>query len=76
MSFTLPLRSGDFLTCRIPLFLIIIFSGFVGGIVVMLLRQGQYKFLSKRGLWIETKGDYVIEMREHGKKLLEEIKAK
>ena len=76
MSFTLPLRSGDFLTCRIPLFFIILFSAFVGGLVVMLLRHGQYKFLSKRGLWLETKGDYVIEMREHGKKLLEEIKAK
>lgn len=76
MSFTLPLRSGDFLTCRLPLFFIILVSAFVGGLVVMLLRQGQYKFLSKRGLWLETKGDYVIEMREHGKKLLAELKAK
>lgn len=74
MSFTLPLRSGDFLTCRLPLFFLIIISAFAGGLVVMGLRHGQYKFLSKRGLWLETKGDFVIEMREHGKKLLQQLK--
>lgn len=74
MSFTLPLRSGDFLTCRLPLFFIILVSAFIGGVVVMLLRECQYRFLSKRGCWYESKGDFVLEMREHGKKLAAELK--
>ena len=74
MSFTLPLRSGDFLTCRLPLFFIILVSGFVGGLVVMALRQGEYKFMSKRGCYFEPKSDLVIEIREFGKSLAEKIK--
>ena len=74
MSFTLPLRSGDFLTCRLPLFFIILVSGFVGGLVVMLLRNGEYRFLSKRGCYYEAKSDTVIEMREFAKKLASSIK--
>lgn len=76
MSFTLPLRSGDFLTCRLPLFFIILVSGFVGGLVVMALREGEYRFLSKRGCYFEPKGDIVLEMREFGKKLAKQIKGK
>ena len=74
MSFTLPLRSGDFLTCRLPLALIILVSAFVGGLVVMALRQGEYKLLSKRGCYYEPKDDLVIEMREYAKKLRTQLK--
>ena len=76
MSFTLPLRSGDFLTCRLPLFLIVIISGVVGGFVIMGLRQLQHKILHKKGLELQTTGDIVLEMRNHGKKMLEQIKEK
>lgn len=74
MSFTLPLRSGDFLTCRLPLFFIILVSGFVGGLAVMALRQCEYKLLSKRNCYFVPDGDIVLEMREHGKQLLEKLK--
>ena len=74
MSFTLPLRSGDWLTCRIPLFFIILISAFIGGIVTMLLKNGEYKFLSKRGCYYEAKGDFVLEMREWGKTLAKQLK--
>lgn len=74
MSFTLPLRSGDWLSCRIPLFAIILVSAFVGGLVIMALKEIEYKILSKRGCYHESKGDMVIEIREYGKKLAEEIK--
>ena len=76
MSFTLPLRSGDFLTCRLPLAAIILVSGFIGGLVVMALRQGEYKFLSKRNCYFEPKGDLVLELRAFGHKLAEKIKEK
>ncbi|MBR3869133.1 MAG: hypothetical protein IKM66_07440 [Clostridia bacterium] len=76
MSFTLPLRSGDFLTCRLPLFFIILISAFVGGLVIMALREGEYRFLSKRGCYFEPKSDLVIEIREHGKKLAAALKGK
>ncbi len=69
MSFTLPLRSGDWLTCRIPLFIIILGAAFVGGVVIMALKEREYKFLSKRGCYYEGNGDMVIEIREYGKKL-------
>ncbi len=74
MSFTLPLRSGDFLTCRLPLFVIIIVSAFVGGLVVMALREAEYRFLSKRNCYYKPDSDLVIEIRNHGKKLLAELK--
>lgn len=74
MSFTLPLRSGDFLTCRLPLFFIIIISAFVGGLVIMVLRQGEYKFLSKRNCYYEPEGDMVLELRAYGNKLSEKLK--
>lgn len=74
MSFTLPLRSGDFLTCRIPLFFIIIGSAIIGGFVIMLLKAWEKKFLAKRGCLVETNGDFVLEIREYGKKLSEQFK--
>ena len=75
MSFTLPLRSGDWLTCRIPLFFIIIGAAIVGGFVIMLLKWGEKRFLEKHGCEINTNGDFVLEIREYGKKLLEKHKA-
>ncbi len=74
MSFTLPLRSGDFLTCRLPLFFIILVSAFVGGLVIMALRQGEYKFLTKRNCYYKPKGDMVLELRAYGNKLAEQLK--
>ncbi len=74
MSFTLPLRSGDWLTCRLPLFAIIIGCAIIGGFVIMLLKEGEYRFMSKRGMFYEPKGDFVLEMREHGKKLAKQLK--
>lgn len=76
MSFTLPLRSGDWLTCRIPLFFIILISAFLGGLVIMALKQGEYRFLSKRNCFYESKGDFVLEMRAYGNKLRDELKKK
>ena len=74
MSFTLPLRSGDWLTCRLPLAAIILGCAIVGGFVIMLLKEGEYRFMSKKGLYFEPKGDFVLEMREHGKKLAKQLK--
>ena len=76
MSFTLPLRSGDWLSCRIPLFFIILISAFIGGLVIMALKEGEYRFLSKRGCFFESKGDFVLEMRAFGNKLRDEFKSK
>ena len=74
MSFTLPMRSGDFLTCRLPLFFIIIGSAFIGGIVIMALRQGEYRFLKKRECYYAPDSDIVIEIRELGKKMAQQLK--
>ncbi len=76
MSFTLPLRSGDWLSCRIPLFLIIIVSALLGGLVIMGLKELEYRILSKKNCYYESDGDMVIEIREYGKKLRNEIKNK
>ncbi len=74
MSFTLPLRSGDFLTCRLPLFFIILASAFIGGLVIMGLRELEYKILSKKDCYFHEEGDIVLEMRDYGKKLRESLK--
>ena len=76
MSFTLPLRSGDWLTCRIPLFFIILGSAFIGGLVTMLLKEGEFRFLSKKGCFYEAKGDFVLEMRAYGNKLRDQLRSK
>ncbi len=76
MSFTLPLRSGDFLSCRLPLFFIILISAFIGGVVVMLLKHGEYKFMSKRGCYYESSGDFVLEMRDYANSLVKQFKKK
>ncbi len=74
MSFTLPLRSGDWLTCRLPLFAIIIVSSFIGGLVIMALKEGEYRFLKKRGCFYEANGDLVLEMRAWANKLAKQLK--
>ncbi len=74
MSFTLPLRSGDWLTCRIPLFIIVLLAGVVGGLVIMGLKEAEYRILSKKGCYYSDDGDMVIEIREYGKKLAKSIK--
>ena len=76
MSFTLPLRSGDFLTCRLPLFFIILASAFIGGLVIMALREGEYRFLSKRGCYYTPDSDLVIEIRGYANKLAASLKGK
>ena len=74
MSFTLPLRSGDFLTCRLPLFFIILVSAFIGGLVIMALKEAEYKILSKKNCYFHEEGDIVLEIRDYGKKLRESLK--
>ena len=76
MSFTLPLRSGDWLTCRIPLALIILAGGIVGGLVIMALKEGEYRFLTKRGCYYQDDGDMVLEIREFGKKMAAGVRKK
>lgn len=74
ISFTLPLRSGDWLTCRIPLFFIILAGAAVGGAAIVLFRHIAYKGQIKRGTAIETKGDIVLEMRQYAQKLANDRK--
>lgn len=69
ISFTLPLRSGDWLSCRIPLFFIILAGAAVGGAAIVLFRHLAYKGQVKRGTAIETDGDIVLEMRHYAQKL-------
>jgi hypothetical protein len=73
LSFTLPLRSGNWLTCRIPLFVIILVSGFVGGLVIMGLKVLENKLERKHNCVFESSADTVIELRELGKKFAREV---
>ena len=63
LSFTLPLRSGDFWHCRIPLALIILAGGAAGGAVMYGLRLLQARGQKKRGTYLEYNGDIVLEMQ-------------
>ena len=69
ISFTLPLRSGDWLTCRIPLFFIILFGALVGGACMLLFKELAYRSQKKRGTYVETDGDMVLEFRRYAQKL-------
>lgn len=69
ISFTLPLRSGDWLTCRLPLFFIILGGAAVGGFATLVFRHLAFKAQEKRGTNIETDGDIVLEMRKYAQKL-------
>lgn len=69
ISFTLPLRSGDWLTCRIPLFFIILFGALVGGACMLLFKELVYRSQKKHGTYVETDGDMVLEFRRYAQKL-------
>ena len=73
MGFSLPLRSGDWLTCRIPLFFIILFGGAVGGFVILLLRDLQCKWLAKRGIEYDFSTDITITLRAKVKEYREKL---
>lgn len=73
LSFTLPLRSGDWLRTRIPLFVIILLGGFIGGLFIMLLKMAERKIEEKNDCVFESNSDMVIEIRELGKKYAREI---
>lgn len=64
LSFTLPLRSGDWLSCRIPLFFIILAGALAGGAVIFLLKKLAYKGQIKRGTYVENSGDIVVDLRK------------
>jgi len=64
MGFSLPLRSGDWLHCRIPLFFIILLSGAAGGFVILLLRDLQCKILKKRGIRYDFSTDITLTLRK------------
>lgn len=74
ISFTLPLRSGDFWSCRIPLFFIILFGALIGGALVLMLKEAAYRGQKKRGTYIETNGDIVLEFRNMAKALCQKEK--
>ena len=73
MGFSLPLRSGDWLTCRIPLFFIILFGGAVGGFVILLLRDLQCKWLAKRGIEYDFGTDITLTLRAKVKEYREKL---
>ena len=73
MGFSLPLRSGDWLHCRIPLFFIILFGGIVGGFVILLLRDLQCKFLKKHGIRYDFQTDITITLRQKVKEYREKL---
>ena len=75
ISFTLPLRSGDWLTCRIPLFFIILGGAAVGGFFTVIFRHIAFKIREKAGTNVETNGDIVLEMRKWAQKLSKNPKA-
>ena len=63
LSFTLPLRSGEWFSCRIPLFFIVIAGGFFGGAVMLLLKSLAYRHQCKIGTNVDYNDDIVIELR-------------
>ena len=63
MGFSLPLRSGDWLTCRIPLFLIILVSAAIGGFAILFLRDLQCRLLQKHGIEYDFGTDITIKLR-------------
>ena len=75
ISFTLPLRSGDWLTCRLPLFFIILVGAAVGGLATTVFRHIAFKVQEKRGTAIKTDGDIVLEIRKYAQKLSKKPKA-
>jgi len=74
LSFTLPLRSGSWWGVRIPLALLILLGGIVGGLVIYLLRMRMVKGQKRRGTYVEPGGDIVLEMRDLARKRLGQLK--
>lgn len=63
ISFSLPLRTGEWFSLRIPLALTVLAGGIIGGLIVTLLRQVERKISEKNGTYVETDCDIVKEMR-------------
>lgn len=74
LSFTLPLRSGEWLRCRIPLFFIILLGAIIGGAFLIVFKELSVRGQKKRGTYVESKGDIVLELRQHGKVLSKNLK--
>jgi len=74
LSFTLPLRSGDWWSVRIPLAILILVGGAIGGLVMYVLRAWFVKGQKRRGTYVEPSGDIVLRMRELAKRRLGEMK--
>jgi len=74
LSFTLPLRSGDWWTTRIPLAIFILIGGAAGGAVMYFLRAAMIKGQKRRGTYVEPSGDIVLELRALAKARLAELK--
>lgn len=75
ISFTLPLRSGDWLTCRIPLFFIILAGALIGGACMFLFKLAATRSQKKRGTFVACTGDVVLEFRAYAQKLWKVFKS-
>lgn len=75
ISFTLPLRSGEWLSCRIPLFFIILAGAFIGGLAMLGLKELAYRGQIKRGTYVGSDGDIVLEFRKTAQSLWKTFKA-
>lgn len=69
ISFTLPLRSGDWLHCRLPLFAIILVGALVGGAFMLLFKELAYRSQKKHGTFVPCAGDIVLEFRRYAEAL-------
>lgn len=75
ISFTLPLRSGDWLHCRLPLFFIILGGALIGGLFMLLFKELAYRSQKKHGTYVSCDGDIVLEFRHYAQKLWIPFKA-
>lgn len=75
ISFTLPLRSGDWLSCRIPLFFIILAGALIGGACMFLFKLAATRSQKKRGTFVTCTGDVVLEFRAYAQKLWKVFKS-
>jgi len=75
LSFTLPLRSGDWWSVRIPLAIMILVGGAIGGTVMYFLRAWFVKGQQRRGTYVEPTGDIVLKMRDLARQRLADLKS-
>ncbi len=75
ISFTLPLRSGDWMSCRIPLFFIILAGALIGGACMFLFKLAATRSQKKRGTFVTCEGDVVLEFRGYAQKLWKTFKS-